>query len=149
MGLEEDRRTIEGRTVLLYDGVCGMCNRFVQFVLRFDKRGEFLFVALQSELAKETLRRHGHDPEGLDTVVLVTDAGTAGEKLRFRSDAATEVLMRLGGFWKVWGTMLRWLPRAGCDAGYRFVAKNRYRVFGRYESCPIPRPEQRSRFPGM
>ena len=138
----------KGASVILYDGVCGLCNRFVRFVLRHDRAAEFFFAPLASQYAAEILSRHGLGDGPLDTVVLATAAGTAQETLLFRSDAATEVLLRLGGVWAIWARLLRWLPRSFRDARYRMVARYRYRVFGRYDTCPVPDARVRSRFLG-
>lgn len=140
------QRSHTGRTILLYDGVCGLCNRFVRFVLRFDRKRSIYFASLQSKFAQAILARHGIDASALDTVVLVLDASTPEEHLLFRSDAATEVLVRLGGGWAAWARLLQRLPRGFRDARYRMVARNRYRIFGRYDTCPLPSVEQRDRF---
>ena len=135
-----------GRTVLLYDGVCALCNFFVRFVLRQDRKSIFYFSPLQGDLARAILTRHGVDIASLDTVVLVSDLNTPHETLFFRSDAATEVLSRLGGGWALWGRLLRHLPRSFRDARYRLVARWRYRIFGRYAACPLPALKDRGRF---
>jgi len=87
--------------ILLYDGVCGLCNRFVQFILRHDRRDQFRFAALQSNFARAILHRHGLSPDALDTVYLVFDYGQASERLLSRNDAATAVLKALGGVWRL------------------------------------------------
>lgn len=135
-----------GRTILLYDGICGLCNRFVRFVLRHDRNGSIYFAPLQSRFAQMILARHGIEIAAIDTVVLVLNADTPAESLLFRSDAATEVLIRLGGGWALWARWFRRLPRGFRDAGYRVVARTRYRIFGKYDTCPLPATEDRARF---
>jgi predicted DCC family thiol-disulfide oxidoreductase YuxK len=132
--------------VLLYDGVCGLCNRAVRFVLRRDRRRMFRFAALQSAFAAALLARHQRDPEELSTVVVVLRPGASDEQLLTRSDAALFIAHQLGGFWKLFAGFGRVLPRAFRDAVYNLVARWRYRLFGKYDVCPLPRPEDRARF---
>lgn len=131
--------------ILLYDGVCGLCNRFVQFVLRRDRAGIFRFASLQSPLAGRILARHGADARDLDTVYVVVDYELPGERVLHRSDAVISVLNYLTR-WRFVGSLLRLVPRPLRDWGYGIVARNRYRVFGRAESCILPVAENRSRF---
>jgi predicted DCC family thiol-disulfide oxidoreductase YuxK len=131
--------------LVLYDGVCGLCNRVVRFVLRRDKRGEFRFAPLQSEVGQELLRRHGHDPLQLQTVYLVLERGTPAERLLARSQAAQEICRRLGGIWRLCA-VFNVLPRSWRDTLYDFVARRRYRWFGKYDACPLPTAEERERF---
>jgi predicted DCC family thiol-disulfide oxidoreductase YuxK len=132
--------------ILLYDGVCGLCNRLVQFILRRDPEGAFRFASLQSGLAGRILARHGDDASDLDTVYVVVNPDRADESLLARSDAVIFILKQLGGFWRFVGFLLRLKPRFFRDWGYRMVARNRYRVFGRYETCMLPAAEYRDRF---
>src|SRR5262245_6196144 len=87
--------------ILFYDGVCGLCNRIVQFVLRHDPAGRFRFAPLQSDLARRTLERHHRDARDLDTVSVLLDAGKGRERLLQKSDAVVAVLDELGGRWRV------------------------------------------------
>jgi predicted DCC family thiol-disulfide oxidoreductase YuxK len=136
--------------ILLYDGVCGLCNGFVQFVLRRDATGMFRFAALQSPLAARILARHSLDSRDLDTLYLVVNAQQADEILLPRSDAVIFILQRLGGatrkFWRLTGFLLQLVPRAIRDWGYGVAARRRYRVFGRYDVCPLLTEETRRRF---
>ncbi len=132
--------------IILYDGVCGLCNRFVQFVLKRDRNDQFRFAELQSNFGRNVLQRHGLDPDALDTVYLVLNHGQPSERLLSRNDASTAVLEELGGFSRVLAKLLKLLPRRFRDWRYRLVAQNRYRFFGRYESCPLPDPKDRSKF---
>jgi predicted DCC family thiol-disulfide oxidoreductase YuxK len=137
--------------VLLYDGVCGLCNRTVQFVLRHDRRRTFRFAALQSPFAARVLARYGAMPSDLDTFyVIESDPGPTGSsdnpRLYSRSDAALFVLREIGGFWRFVGGMLRIVPRIVRDWAYRLVARNRYHIFGHYDTCPLPDEATRHRF---
>ena len=126
--------------VLLFDGVCNLCNASVQWVLKRDKEGKFRFAALQSETGRMLLARFGLATEKFDTVVLV-----AGDRIFTRSDAALELLRRLGRPW-AWAYILRVIPRAWRNWAYDWVARHRYQWFGREESCWLPRPEWKGRF---
>lgn len=128
--------------VLLYDGVCGLCNGLVRFVLRHDTAARFHFASLQSGYAATILQRHGLDPDDLDTFYVVSESG----QLDARSDAAIFVLRGLGGFWSGIATVLRVFPRSLRDWGYAVVARHRYRIFGKYESCLLPEKKYRDRF---
>jgi len=132
--------------ILLYDGVCGLCSRMNQFVLRHDPEGLFRFAWLQSPLAERILTRHGASARDLDTVYVVMNYNQPDESLRPRSDAVVFVLTHLGGIWRPAGILIGWLPRWFRDWAYDLVARNRYRVFGRSETCMLPSPENRSRF---
>jgi len=137
--------TVDGQLIVLYDGVCGLCNATVRFILRHDREARFRFAPLQGKGAARLAARHGFDPSDLDTVYLVVDHGGAGERVLARSAAIFAVLRTLGGRWRL-VSALGWLPRPLTDAGYRFVASVRYRLFGKLSACPIPRPEWRNRF---
>ena len=132
--------------ILLYDGVCGLCNRLNQFVLRHDQRGCFRFAALQSPLAERILGRHGASARDLETVYAVLNYEQHNESLLRRSDAVVFVLSELGGIWRLAGLITGWLPRRFRDWAYDRVARNRYRFFGRSETCLLPTAENRSRF---
>lgn len=132
--------------IILYDGVCGLCNRLVQFLLKHDKHGRLRFASLQSDFAEKVLRRHGFDAKDLDTVHVVENYDQPGERVLQRSDAILRAGRELGGFWTASSSVARIVPRPLRDLVYRFVATNRYRVFGKYDSCMLPDPSQRSRF---
>jgi predicted DCC family thiol-disulfide oxidoreductase YuxK len=155
----------ESHPILLYDGVCGLCNRGVQFVLRRDLEGRFRFAALQSGLAARVLARHGAPANDLDSVYVVIDYEMPGERLVGRSDAVAFVLQELGaklrsdgqtgasvptkarrGLWRTLGFVLQAVPRGIRDWGYGVVARRRYRIFGRYDQCPVASAETRERF---
>lgn len=131
--------------VLLYDGLCGFCDWAVQFILARDPGGRMRFAPMQGEFGRAVLARHPAHAE-IDSVVLVTAGNSrAPERLSIRSDAALEVVRYLGGPWRV-ALVMRLLPRGARDWAYDAFARNRYRWFGRYESCPIPSAEVRERF---
>jgi predicted DCC family thiol-disulfide oxidoreductase YuxK len=137
--------TPESNPIVLYDGVCGLCNRLNQFLLKRDPRDRFRFASLQSNLATTLLKRHGVDSADLNTVYVVLNSGQPDERLLCRSDAIIYVLMQLDGIWKL-AAVGRVLPRFLRDGMYKLVARNRYRVFGKHESCMLPDPKQRHKF---
>jgi predicted DCC family thiol-disulfide oxidoreductase YuxK len=132
--------------ILLYDGVCGLCNRLVQFSLKRDVNQHLRFASLQSDIAGKLLQRHGLDSRDLDTVYVVEDCGRPDECLASRSDAVISVLRLMGGSWAVAAALLRIIPRTIRDWGYGTIARNRYRIFGKSDSCPLPDPRDRHRF---
>lgn len=124
--------------VIYFDGVCGLCNGFVDFIMKIDHNGVFRFSPLQSEYARASL-----PPEyvqDLDSVVVDID----GRKLR-KSKAVFAVLKKLGGVWGILG-MAGVLPEPLLNKGYDLVAENRYKLFGKKETCRLPTPEERARF---
>jgi predicted DCC family thiol-disulfide oxidoreductase YuxK len=132
--------------VILYDGVCGLCNRYVQFVLAHDHRGRYRFAPLQGPFAARALARHGLvAPDAPDSMVLLEAPGTPGERARLRSDAVLSILAGLGGGWRL-AALLRVVPGFLRDAVYALVARIRYRVFGRSDHCAVPPPHARARF---
>ena len=131
--------------IVLYDGVCGLCNRLNQFLLKRDRQDRFRFASLQSSLAESLTRRHGADPKDLDTVYVVVDHNLPTEHLLSRSDAIIYVLTQLGGIWKALD-VARVLPKALRNIAYNIVAKNRYRVFGKHDSCMLPDPKSKDKF---
>jgi predicted DCC family thiol-disulfide oxidoreductase YuxK len=136
----------ESSPIILYDGVCGLCNRLVQFLLKHDGRGRLRFASLQSDFAAKVLQRHGIDAKDLDTVQVIENYEQPGERVLQRSDAILRAGSELGGFWSFSAGAGKVIPRALRDVIYRFVARNRYRVFGKYDTCMLPEPNQRSRF---
>ena len=131
--------------VLLYDGVCGLCNRTVQFVLRRDHEKRFRFAPLQSAFAARLLGKKGVDASDLNSFYIVVFR-EEGEILLKQSDAVLWVMEKLPGIWPRVARVLRFLPRTVRDWGYRMIARSRYQLFGRYETCPIPSESDRERF---
>jgi predicted DCC family thiol-disulfide oxidoreductase YuxK len=132
--------------ILLYDGVCGLCNRFVQFILRHDRNATFRFAWLQGPLAAGILTRHAVDISGLDTVYVVQNYQLPDERLFACSDAVIFVLRQLGGIWRLFAFLLRLIPHVLRDAAYQAVTRHRYLIFGRSDVCTLPHTQHRSRF---
>lgn len=125
--------------LIYFDGRCGLCDRFVAFVLRHDRRERYRFAPLEGETARVRLAHLAH-PEASPTVIL-----DDGSRLRFRSDAALAILAGLGGAWRAMA-MFRIVPPPLRDLAYRVVARYRHRWFGRRDACRVPAPEERHRF---
>ena len=132
--------------IILYDGVCGLCNCLVQFLLKHDKQARLRFASLQSDFAQKVLQRHGFDPTDLNTMHVVENYEREGERVLQRSDAILRAGRELGSAWGVLAAVAKIVPRSFRDLVYGFVAENRYRVFGKSESCMLPDPSQRIRF---
>lgn len=130
--------------LVLFDGVCGLCDRTVQWLLDRDPQGRLSFATLQGETAAALRARHPDIPEALETVVFVEQIGGV-ERVYLRSRAVFAMLAVLGGPWRVvsWGAVL---PAALTDLLYAVVARTRYRIFGKLDACRLPRPEERARF---
>jgi predicted DCC family thiol-disulfide oxidoreductase YuxK len=124
--------------VILYDGVCVFCSRWIRFVARRDVARRFRFTAIQSGYGTRLAQAFGIDPDDPDTNAVIH----RGEAL-FKSDAALTVLSNLPG-WK-WARGLRAVPKPLRDAVYNLVARNRYRIFGKYQECFVPDAEVRAR----
>jgi predicted DCC family thiol-disulfide oxidoreductase YuxK len=138
----------DGYTLVLYDGVCGLCNRVVRFLAKRDGKDRLRFASLQSALAQRVLARHHVQAGEMDTVLLVRDYEKSSERLLVRSEAAIEVTRTLGGIWS-WSVALYILPRFLRDAGYDLIARRRYRMFGKLESCPLPDSSVQQKFPDV
>jgi predicted DCC family thiol-disulfide oxidoreductase YuxK len=126
--------------VVLFDGVCNLCNATVNFVIARDPKGYFRFSSLQSATAQELLKRHAVPQDLLDSIVLIESGACYTQ-----STAALRIARRLKGFWPLlYGLVL--VPRPVRDSAYRWVARNRYRWFGTSEACRLMTPELQRRF---
>jgi len=126
--------------VIVFDGACALCSRWVRFLLRFDRAGRYRFAAMQGANGRRLLAAHGLDPGDPMSFLLLEDGRAWTD-----TDAIVRVLTGLGGPWRLAGG-LRLLPRRWRDAGYRALARNRYRWFGRHDACYLPPPAQAARF---
>jgi predicted DCC family thiol-disulfide oxidoreductase YuxK len=131
--------------LILYDGVCGLCNRVTAFLLPRDPDGVFSYASLQSGTGQSFLRRFGRPTEHLDTFYVVTNYRSDSPALLARSQAALFVAAALGGAWRALA-LFRAVPARLLDVGYDLIARNRYRLFGRYDTCPLPAPQHKARF---
>ncbi len=126
--------------VILFDGVCNLCNASVNWIIDRDKKNIFLFASLQSAYGIETVNKFGLSGDYMDTVIL-RDA----DKIYTRSDAVLHIVKLLGGVYSLI-YVFRIIPRFMRDAVYNFIARNRYRWFGKRDSCRMPTPELKAKF---
>lgn len=136
----EIRDRLQGRNIIVFDGVCAFCNAWVKFVLRFDRGAKFHFVIAQSDLGERLYSHLGLKSDDYETFIVVADNG-----ITTSLDGVFTVLRRIGLPWSVL-SVLRILPRGIKDFIYNRVARNRYSIFGKYDTCMIPTPEVRARF---
>jgi predicted DCC family thiol-disulfide oxidoreductase YuxK len=131
----ETAKTMVEHPILFFDGLCGLCNSSVDFVMKRDTRDVFRYAPLQGETAARHLSEK--DRVDLNSVVLKTPEG-----LYRHTSAVVRILWKLPGIWPVLGALLWLIPRPIRNFGYRLVAKNRYRIFGKKETCRLPTPEE-------
>lgn len=129
--------------IVLFDGVCNFCNGSVVFIIKNDTKGYFRFAPLQSETARNLLKKHGVETEGvdsIDSVILIEN-----DNVFLRSTAALKIAQNLGRPWSLFSTLLV-IPSSIRDTFYRLFARFRYRLFGKRDTCMMPTPEIRERF---
>jgi predicted DCC family thiol-disulfide oxidoreductase YuxK len=126
--------------IILFDGVCNFCNASVQFILKRDPKGYFQFASQQSEAGQKLMKRYGLDREKNDSIFLIE-----GGEAYSHSTAAIRIAKHLKGSWKLLYNLI-YIPRFLRDFGYDLIAKYRYRIFGKRESCMVPKPEWKERF---
>ncbi|MCW3127422.1 MAG: hypothetical protein JWO03_3080 [Bacteroidetes bacterium] len=126
--------------LIVFDGVCNLCNGAVQFVINHDPAGRFMFTSLQSEAGQKILKDNNLPPDDFDSFIYIRD-----QKLHQRSTAALKVIRDIGGFWKLLYAFII-IPRPIRDWVYDRIAKSRYSLFGKRDSCMIPTPELRKKF---
>lgn len=129
------------KKIILFDGVCNLCNSFVQFVIKYDKKDIFRFVALQSDLGKKIIKNIGIENKNIDSVVFYEP----NVFYLIKSNAALEILENLGGIFKI-AILLKIFPRFFRDFIYDFIARNRYKWLGKKDSCMIPTLELKAKF---
>ena len=133
----------DNKKIILFDGVCNLCNGAVQFIIKRDKKDVFRYAALQSEIGEQLVAERGIDTSKVDSIILIEP----GRAYYTKSDAALEIGRDFGGLWKALA-LFTWIPRTFRDAIYDFVARNRYRWFGKKDACMIPTPELQAKFLG-
>lgn len=127
------------RAIIVFDAECLLCSANAQFVLRHDRAARFMLASMQSEAGVALYRQFGIDPADPDTMILVE-----GDRIRRDSDAVLAIWTGLGWPWRA-AALLRLIPRALRDPVYRWIARNRYRLFGRRDTCWLPEPAFRDR----
>jgi predicted DCC family thiol-disulfide oxidoreductase YuxK len=131
---------VDENPVILFDGLCNFCNGAINFVLKQDKKGIFRFAPLQSEAGRRLLQQYHLPTDEFESFVLIDDG-----KVYTKSSAALRVMNKLPWYWKE-AQIFRVIPTIFRDAIYEFIARNRYKWFGKKDQCMLPTPEMRSRF---
>ena len=131
----------KNKKIILFDGVCNLCNSAVQFIIERDKKDIFRFVALQSDLGLEICNYIGIDPKITDSIILYEP----GIAYYYKSEAALKIASQLDGFYSFLGSF-NFLPKKIKDSIYDYIAKNRYKWYGKKEDCMIPTPELKAKF---
>lgn len=131
----------KNKKIILFDGVCNLCNSMVQFVIQNDQKDIFRFVALESDLGQDILKHIGIDPRNIDSIVLYEP----GVAYYYKSTAAIEIAKQLGGVLNLM-TLFRVIPVFLRNPIYDYIAKNRYKWYGKKDACMIPTPELQSKF---
>ena len=131
----------QNKKIILFDGVCNLCDAAVQFVIKHDKKDVFRFVPLQSELGQQILKHIGINPSNIDSIILYQP----GIAYYYKSAAALEIARSLGGFFN-FGTIFKIIPTGIRNQLYDYIAKNRYKWYGKKESCMLPSAENKLKF---
>ena len=131
----------KGKKIILFDGVCNLCEASVQFVIKYDTKNVFRFVALQSDLGIAIVKHIGLESKNIDSIILYEP----GIAYNYKSAAALEIAKNLGGFFH-FGTIFRLIPNGLRNLLYDYIAKNRYLWYGKKESCLVPTIELKSKF---
>jgi predicted DCC family thiol-disulfide oxidoreductase YuxK len=126
--------------IILFDGVCNLCNGLVRFIIKRDKAGRFKFASLQSDIGLQWLKGFGMTNDKFESVVLIKD-----EKYYLKSTGVLKILRELDGIWKAFYIFII-IPRPLRDFVYNLIAKSRYRIFGKQDTCMIPTPDLEKRF---
>lgn len=127
--------------IILFDGVCNLCERTVHFVVRRDRDRQFRFASLQSEVAQQMLASHQYAFDPLSSVLLIVD-----DKMYRKSGAALQIVRRLDGAWSVFYYLFFWVPKFIADPAYDFIANRRYKWFGKKSECWVPDDDLRQHF---
>jgi len=129
------------KKIILFDGVCNLCDSVVQFIIKRDKADIFRFVALQSELGQEILRYISVDRTKTDSIILYEP----GKAYYYKAEAALEIAKEIGGIYSLL-TIFNVFPKKISNYIYDYVARNRYRWYGKKDECMIPTPEMKAKF---
>ena len=132
---------IQDNKIILFDGVCNLCNSSVQYVIKRDKGNVYRFAALQSEIGKKLVEERGIDTSQIDSIILIEP----GVAYYTKSTAALKIARSFGGVWQL-ASVFEWIPEKIRDWVYDFIAKNRYKWYGKKEVCMVPSPENNERF---
>ncbi|MGO1752464.1 MAG: thiol-disulfide oxidoreductase DCC family protein [Psychroflexus sp.] len=131
----------KNKQIVLFDGVCNLCHNAVQFIIKRDPKDKFVFASLDSEIGEKLLSDRHIDRSKIDSIVLIIP----DDAYFIKSDAALEISKSLSSIYPIF-SYFSILPQAFRDFVYDLIAKNRYRIFGKKEECPLPSPAQREKF---
>lgn len=129
------------KSIILFDGICNLCNSAVNFIIKRDKADNYRFAPLQSDIASDLLNERAIDSSKIDSLILIVP----GEAYYLKSSAALKIGRSFGGIWHLLA-LLEWLPRPIRDWGYDLIARFRYRIFGKKSECMVPEPGIKSKF---
>lgn len=135
------RKDLIDKKIILFDGVCNLCNGAIQFIIKHDKNDMFRYAPLQSEIGEQLITERASDTSKVDSIVLIEP----GVAYFTKSDAALRIAQGFGGLWKAM-VIFTWIPRGLRDAIYDLIAKNRYKWFGRKDACMIPTADLQAKF---
>ena len=131
----------ENKKIILFDGVCNLCDSAVQFIIRHDKKDVFRFVAIQSDLGKEIINHIGIDTTKTESIILYIP----GKAYYYKAEAALKISQDLSAGYKLF-SLLKFIPNFISDKVYDYVARNRYKWYGKKDACMIPTPELKTKF---
>jgi predicted DCC family thiol-disulfide oxidoreductase YuxK len=130
----------KNKDIILFDGMCNMCNTFVNFIIKLDKKEQFLFSPISGKKGQELAKKFNLNQKKIDSIILLSD-----NKIKIKSDAAIQIIASLSIFFKPF-IILKIIPKKVLDFKYDFIAKNRYRFFGKRNTCSIPTKKNLARF---
>lgn len=126
--------------VVLFDGVCNLCNDAITFIIKRDKKNHYRFAALESDIGAMYLKKHHINPQEMDSIILIR-----GERAYTKAGAALRIAQKMSGLWPLLYAFII-IPKFISNAVYDYIARNRYQWFGKKESCMIPTPQLRDKF---
>ncbi|WP_350285734.1 DUF393 domain-containing protein [uncultured Croceitalea sp.] len=136
-----DKMKEKDKKIILFDGVCNLCNSSIQFVIKRDKKDVFRYAALQSDIGQQLTAERAIDTTKVDSIILIEP----GIAYYTKSDAALEIGSQLKGYRSL-SKLLKWIPTPIRNVVYDFVARNRYKWYGKQDACMIPTPELQAKF---
>lgn len=139
--MSKDIQLPEGKHIVLFDGVCNFCNDSIRFIMKRDKKDLYRFASLESELGRQLTSERGIDTEQVDSIILIQP----GEAYYIKSDAALEMAKNMSGLYPLLA-IFQYLPRGFRNFFYDYIARNRYKWFGKKEACPMPTKDEQDKF---
>jgi predicted DCC family thiol-disulfide oxidoreductase YuxK len=131
---------MNNKNIIIFDGICNFCNKSVNFIIKRDSKIHFVFTPIQSDTAKEIMNKYALNSDDIDSIILIKD-----DTYFTKSDAVLEILKDLSGYWFLFG-IFKIVPKFMTDYCYDLISKNRYRFFGKKDSCMIPTKNLENRF---